>query len=94
MLHFRKECKVAFHPSSALRNDPKDEKTSVAQSLTIGVENLPTDWIMFDELNRTGRLCFMKTCTLVSPITVAIFSGPARLPLESVIEAEGKFLLY
>ncbi|KAL0271676.1 UNVERIFIED_CONTAM: hypothetical protein PYX00_008692 [Menopon gallinae] len=88
VMRTKKEWKVAFHPSSALRNIPKDAKMSVAQSLTAGVESLPTDWIMFDELNRTGRLCFMKTCTLVSPITVAIFSGPARLPLESVIEAE------
>lgn len=47
---------------------------------------------MFEELGRTGRFCHAKTCTLVSPVTVAIFSGPSRLPLESVCEAEGMFL--
>ncbi len=37
----------------------------------------------------------MKTCTLVSPVTVAIFSGPAKLSPEFIKEAEsgvhGKF---
>lgn len=70
---------------------PKNCRTSVAQSLTAAVEGLPTDWIMFEELGRAGRFCHVKTCTLVSPVTVAIFSGPSRLPLESVCEAEGEF---
>ncbi len=39
----------------------------------------------------------MKTCTLVSPVTVAIFSGPAKLSPEFIKEAEsgvhGRFSL-
>lgn len=58
------------------------------------MEALPTDWIMFEELGRTGRFCHVKTCTLVSPVTVAIFSGPSRLPLETVCEAEGMSHLF
>ena len=30
----------------------------------------------------------MKTCTLVSPVTVAIFAGPAKLSPDYIKEAE------
>ncbi|KAK6644023.1 hypothetical protein RUM43_000288 [Polyplax serrata] len=88
VLRTKKECKVQFHSTSTIRELPKNLEKSVEQLSTKTVERLPTDWVMYEELGRMGRFCHLRTCTLVSPLTVAIFSGPSRLPLESVCEAE------
>jgi hypothetical protein len=37
---------------------------------------------------RAGRLAMIRGVTAVSPITVAIFAGPNRLPIEAVSEAD------
>ncbi len=38
--------------------------------------------------HRAGRLAMIRGVTAVSPITVAIFAGPNRLPIEAVAEAD------
>ena len=62
------------------------------------VSKLPTDWMIYEEMTRAHRLAHVHNCTLVSPVTVAIFAGPARLPAEMLKEAEsgvhGKFTDY
>lgn len=87
-LRTQKEFKVVFHPSSTLRDCPKTPRTSVAASHTSCVENLPSDWLLYEEMSRSGRYCHARCCTLVTPITVALFAGPARMPLDAVSEAE------
>ncbi|PNF38747.1 putative ATP-dependent RNA helicase YTHDC2, partial [Cryptotermes secundus] len=83
-----KEFKVTFHPSSTLHDCPKSARTSVAASHSATVEGLPSDWLIYEEISRSGRFCHARCCTLVTPITVALFAGPARMPLDAVSEAE------
>ncbi|XP_045500941.1 3'-5' RNA helicase YTHDC2-like [Colias croceus] len=73
-LRTSKEVKVAFHPSSTLHvgGGLNGSKKSVP--------GLPTDWVVFEEISRVGRFCFIRCNTLVTPLTVALFGGPLRLP--------------
>nr|CAD7411820.1 unnamed protein product [Timema poppensis] len=87
-LRTQKEFRVNFHPSSVLRECPKSPRTSVASAHNASVENLPSDWLLYEEMSRTGRFCHARCCTLVSPITVAVFAGPTRLPIDAVNAAE------
>lgn len=73
-LRTSKEVKVAFHPSSTLH------RGGGVMGSQKSVQNLPTDWVVFEEISRVGRFCFIRCCTLVTPLTVALFSGPIRLP--------------
>lgn len=84
----RKEVKVYFHPSSSLRDVSKSLRTTSAQVHAANVSSLPSDWILYEEMSRFGRFCHARTVTLVNAITVAIFSGPARLPMDVICEAE------
>lgn len=95
---YRKEVKVFFHPSSTLRDYPKSPRMTSAQTHAANVQTLPCDWLVYEEMSRTGRFCHVKVVTLVNPLTVALFSGPARLPMNIICETEGKrrisFFLY
>ncbi|XP_050669842.1 3'-5' RNA helicase YTHDC2-like isoform X6 [Leptidea sinapis] len=73
-LRTSKEVKVAFHPSSTLHRG--GGVTGSQKS----VQSLPTDWVVFEEISRVGRFCFIRCNTLVTPLTVALFGGPLRLP--------------
>lgn len=79
-LRTSKEVKVAFHPSSTLH-----QGGSMTGSQKF-VQNLPTDWVVFEEISRTGRFCFIRCNTLVTPLTVALFGGPLRLPLGALTQ--------
>ena len=46
--------------------------------------------MLYEEMTRAGRFCHAKTVTLINPITVAIFSGPSRLSMDVIYEAECK----
>lgn len=72
----RKESLVAVHPSSTLRDIEKVP------------EKLPTDWLVFEEMSRAGKLCQIRMCTVISPITVALFAGPMRLPSDALSSSE------
>lgn len=87
---FRKEVKVFFHPSSSLRDFSKSLKNTSAQMHAANVNSLPCDWLLYEEMSRSGRFCHARVVTLVNPITVGIFSGPARLPMDVIYEAECK----
>ena len=84
----RRESRVRLHPSSTLADAPKSARTTAAQAHRSAVEALPADWLMFEELSRSGRVAHVRCCTLVSPITVALMAGPARLSLDAVSEAD------
>ncbi|XP_034254470.1 3'-5' RNA helicase YTHDC2-like [Thrips palmi] len=73
-----KESMVAVHPSSTLR-DADIGKVP---------DNLPTDWLVFEEMSRAGKLCQIRMCTVISPITVALFAGPMRLPSDALSSSE------
>lgn len=66
-----------------------------AQTHANNVQSLPCDWLLYEEMSRTGRFCHVKVVTLVNPLTVALFSGPARLPMDVIYEAEGeRYFIY
>ena len=78
----RKESKVRFAVSSVLA--PQGNQ----KGHTAAVRNLPSDWLVYEEMTRVHRMANVHCCTAISPITVAIFAGPAKLALEAVSEAE------
>ena len=85
MLRYRKENRVRFHSTSVLGPPPNEVGVN---SHAMSVNRLPTDWLAFDEMTRLHRAAQVKSCTLISPVTVAIFAGPAKLPQEFIKEAE------
>lgn len=87
-LRTQKEVKVFFHPSSTLRDYPKSPRMTSTQTYAANVEALPCDWLLYEEMSRTGRFCHVKMVTLVNPLTVALFCGPARLSVDVIYEAE------
>ncbi|XP_072938114.1 3'-5' RNA helicase YTHDC2-like [Epargyreus clarus] len=72
-LRTAKEVRVAFHPSSTLHCGGGQSGSQKS------VQNLPTDWVVFEEISRVGRFCFIRCNTLVTPLTIALFGGPLRL---------------
>ncbi|KAG8307678.1 3'-5' RNA helicase ythdc2 [Homalodisca vitripennis] len=86
-----KEHKVMFHPWSVLREVSKSARVSVAATHTSTVRGLPTDWVVYEELHRVGRLGHVRTCTVVSPLTVGIFAGPTRLPLDAMEDSDREY---
>ncbi|XP_076294803.1 3'-5' RNA helicase YTHDC2 [Lasioglossum baleicum] len=90
-LRTQKEVKVFLHPSSTLRDCPKSKMVS-SQRHSPYVESLPCEWLLYEEMSRTGRFCHVKMVTMVNPLTVALFCGPARLSVDVIYEAECKFV--
>lgn len=82
----QKESKVRFHPSSVLAEKPQSPKVTVSAAHTETVRSLPTDWLIYEEMTRSEHLAYARCCTLVTPITIAIFGGPSRLPLDAISE--------
>lgn len=69
----------------ALRNSGTAGNTNRAAT----VEPLQSDWLIYGELAQVGPTAYAHQCTLVSPITVALFAGPLRLPLDALYEPRG-----
>ncbi len=80
----RKEDRVRFHQSSVLAPANMVGSNTHANAVRI----VPTDWMIFEEMTRAHRLAHVKCCTAVSPMTLAIFAGPAKLSLDAIKEAE------
>lgn len=88
MIFFSKEGKVKFHTSSVLNTLPTSACLSKTANYKNVVRNLPSDYLMYDEMSRYERLAFVRCCTLVSSATVALFAGPGRLPPDSIKDAD------
>lgn len=43
------------------------------------LQNLPSEWIIYDTMIQNGHLSLINNCTLVSAVSVAIFCGQMRL---------------
>ncbi|XP_026778235.2 3'-5' RNA helicase YTHDC2 isoform X2 [Pangasianodon hypophthalmus] len=74
-----KEKKVRFHPTSVL-SQPQYKKIPPANAQAAAVQSLPTDWLIYDEMTRAHRIASVRCCTAVTPLTVAVFGGCAKLP--------------
>ncbi|RWS31417.1 putative ATP-dependent RNA helicase YTHDC2-like protein [Leptotrombidium deliense] len=81
-----RENKVRFHPCSVFNSNPGNPKENIYKNRAQLLENIPSDWIVYEEMTRIGRVSYARCCTLVSPIVVAIFAGAARLPSDALHE--------
>uniref|UniRef100_A0A8C4R1B1 RNA helicase n=1 Tax=Eptatretus burgeri TaxID=7764 RepID=A0A8C4R1B1_EPTBU len=69
---------LRFHQGSVLFL-PQTTKVTAGKNQE-AVAALPTDWIVFDEMSHQHCQACVRCCSAVSPITIALFAGPARLP--------------
>ncbi|XP_033952296.1 3'-5' RNA helicase YTHDC2 [Pseudochaenichthys georgianus] len=77
-----REKKVHFHPSSIL-NQSQLKENGPSRSPH---QALPTDWLIYDEMSRGHRMASVRCCSMVTPITVAVFGGCAKLPSSALQE--------
>ncbi|XP_063820212.1 3'-5' RNA helicase YTHDC2 [Pseudophryne corroboree] len=80
-----KEKRVRFHPSSVL-SQPQYKKIPPENGQAAAIQALITDWLIYDEMTRAHRISNIRCCSVVTPVTVVIFSGPARLPSNALQE--------
>uniref|UniRef100_H0ZVF4 RNA helicase n=1 Tax=Taeniopygia guttata TaxID=59729 RepID=H0ZVF4_TAEGU len=84
-----KEKKVRFHPTSAL-GQSQYKKIAPANGQAAAIQALPTDWLIYDEMTRAHKTANIRCCSVVTPVTVALFCGPARLP-SNALQASSSF---
>lgn len=71
----RKEKGIRFHPSSVMNLEfPVRGQKKQQENL----DKIPSDWFIYGEMARLGRVSHAKSVSIVSPLTVALFAGPAR----------------
>lgn len=75
LMSSNKEKKVNFHPTSVLSQTQLKESPS-----TKATQALPTDWLIYDEMSRGNRMATVRCCSMVTPVTIALFGGCAKLP--------------
>ncbi|ERE81492.1 putative ATP-dependent RNA helicase YTHDC2-like protein [Cricetulus griseus] len=80
-----KEKKVRFHPTSVL-SQPQYKKIPPANGQAAAIQALPTDWLIYDEMTRAHRIANIRCCSAVTPVTVVVFCGPARLASNALQE--------
>ncbi|KAI3362257.1 hypothetical protein L3Q82_012222, partial [Scortum barcoo] len=81
LLSSNREKKVHFHPTSILSQSQLKENSPGKSA-----QALPTDWLIYDEMSRGNRMASVRCCSMVTPITVAIFGGCAKLPSSALQE--------
>ncbi|XP_072216626.1 3'-5' RNA helicase YTHDC2 isoform X2 [Excalfactoria chinensis] len=80
-----REKKVRLHPTSVL-SQAQYKKIPPSNGQAAAVQALPTDWLIYDEMTRAHRIANIRCCSVVTPVTVALFSGPVRLPRNALQE--------
>lgn len=61
------DSKILIHKSSVVHNNTKTKFNS---------RDIPTDWIIYGEKIRIGSMGYIRTNTVVTPLTIALFGGP------------------
>ncbi|XP_053787400.1 3'-5' RNA helicase YTHDC2-like isoform X4 [Vidua chalybeata] len=84
-----KEKKVRFHPTSVL-GQSQYKKIAPANGQAAAIQALPTDWLIYDEMTAAHRTANIRCCSVVTPVTVSLFCGPARLP-SNALQASSSF---
>ncbi len=51
-------------------------------------DSIEYDWIIFDEMLQEGNLNYIKKCTMVSSLAVALFSGQLKTSEQTFKEIE------
>ncbi|XP_028394587.1 3'-5' RNA helicase YTHDC2-like [Dendronephthya gigantea] len=70
-----KEKKIRLHHSTTLMS-MAESKISLTKAHADAVEKLPSEWLFYEEMTRAAYFVHVKSCSVVSPLTVALFSGP------------------
>ncbi|XP_075692702.1 3'-5' RNA helicase YTHDC2 isoform X3 [Rhinoderma darwinii] len=86
VLTSHKEKRVRFHPSSVLSQPQYKKQIPPENGQAAAIQALPTDWLIYDEMTRAHRIANIRCCSLVTPASIIIFSGPARLSSNSLQE--------
>ncbi|KAJ7384544.1 3'-5' RNA helicase ythdc2 [Desmophyllum pertusum] len=60
-----------------LTTHPQHKGDSVTGAQAKSISKLPSDWLIYEEMSRLYTTVTVKCCTLVSPITVSLFTGPS-----------------
>ncbi|XP_071794185.1 3'-5' RNA helicase YTHDC2-like isoform X2 [Asterias amurensis] len=81
------ESKIRFHPNSVL-HDSSNNKLSMGMAQQGIIDSLPTDWLIYEEMTRFHRHTSIRCTTVVSPLAVALFTGPSRLPQDALVQPE------
>uniref|UniRef100_A0A8C3NU96 RNA helicase n=1 Tax=Cyanoderma ruficeps TaxID=181631 RepID=A0A8C3NU96_9PASS len=84
-----KEKKVRFHPTSVL-GQSQYKKITPANGQAAAIQALPTDWLIYGEMTRAHKTASIRCCSVVTPVTVSLFCGPARLP-SNALQASSSF---
>ncbi|KAM6902347.1 3'-5' RNA helicase YTHDC2 [Xenentodon cancila] len=81
MLSSAREKKLHFHPTSILSHTQFSEKDpgKAAQAF-------PSSWLIYDEMSRGQRMASVRCCSLVTPITIAIFGGCVKPTCSAIHE--------
>lgn len=61
-----------------------------ANGQAAAIQALPTDWLIYDEMTRAHKTANIRCCSVVTPVTVSLFCGPARLP-SNALQASSSF---
>ena len=82
----RNEGNVRFHPNSVLNICSLNPKESIDKNRAQLLSSLHTDWLIYNSMTRTGKTCYVECCTLITPITVALFAGNIQTTIDSYME--------
>ncbi|KAM6303908.1 3'-5' RNA helicase YTHDC2-like isoform 3-T5 [Podargus strigoides] len=80
-----KEKEVRFHPTSVL-SQPEYKQIPPANGQAAAIQALPADWLIYNGMTRAHRTANIRCCSVVTPVTVSLFCGPARLPSHALQE--------
>ncbi|XP_054161240.1 3'-5' RNA helicase YTHDC2-like [Oppia nitens] len=74
-----------FHPNSVLNTCSLSPTDLIDKSRGQLLDSLPTDWLVFNDMTKLGKTSYLKYCTVVTPVTVALFAGNIQVPTESLM---------
>ncbi|XP_038072672.1 3'-5' RNA helicase YTHDC2-like isoform X2 [Patiria miniata] len=87
------ESKIRFHPNSVIHETGNGNLSMMQTHLGI-VSSLPTDWLIYEEMTRFHHLTSVRCATAISPLAIALFCGPSRLPQEALFQPDDNISSY
>ena len=76
---------IRFHQQSVLNMLQNSNNVASSKKLhATRVSQLPSNWLLFDEMTSMEHLALIRCCTVISPITAILFAGQSRLPADAM----------
>ncbi|XP_005089719.1 3'-5' RNA helicase YTHDC2 [Aplysia californica] len=79
-LNTRKDSHVRFQNTSVIGPVLRANHGSYKRLLLKTIKDMPSRWVIYDEMSRAGRFSQARGCTLVSALSVFLFGGPSKVP--------------